>query len=76
MCGILAAALIVYRMSSTPEPQVRGVLNISSGVLGNLVSVSVSTSWGIWVSLIDKAQVGVQVDTPADLSRARQLMGF
>lgn len=28
----------------------------------------------IWVSLIDKAQVGVQVDTPADLARARQLM--
>jgi 3-deoxy-manno-octulosonate cytidylyltransferase (CMP-KDO synthetase) len=25
----------------------------------------------IWVSLIDKAQVGVQVDTPADLARAR-----
>jgi hypothetical protein len=52
VCGILAAVLIVYRMASTPEPQVRGVLNISSGVLGNLVSVSVSTSWGIWVSLI------------------------
>lgn len=29
----------------------------------------------IWVSLIDKAQLGVQVDTPADLARARQLMG-
>ena len=28
----------------------------------------------IWVSLIDKAQVGVQVDTPADLARARELM--
>jgi 3-deoxy-manno-octulosonate cytidylyltransferase (CMP-KDO synthetase) len=28
----------------------------------------------IWVSLIDKAQLGVQVDTPADLSRARRLM--
>ena len=29
----------------------------------------------ISVSLIDKAQVGVQVDTPADLARARELMG-
>jgi 3-deoxy-manno-octulosonate cytidylyltransferase (CMP-KDO synthetase) len=28
----------------------------------------------IWVSLIDKAQLGVQVDTPADLARARTLM--
>jgi 3-deoxy-manno-octulosonate cytidylyltransferase (CMP-KDO synthetase) len=28
----------------------------------------------IWVRLIDKAQVGVQVDTPGDLARARQLM--
>ncbi len=28
----------------------------------------------IWVSLIDKAQLGVQVDTPADLARARKLM--
>jgi hypothetical protein len=28
----------------------------------------------IWVSLIDKAQLGVQVDTPADLARARQVM--
>ena len=28
----------------------------------------------ISVSLIDKAQVGVQVDTPADLARARELM--
>jgi 3-deoxy-manno-octulosonate cytidylyltransferase (CMP-KDO synthetase) len=28
----------------------------------------------IWVSLIDKAQLGVQVDTPADLARARELM--
>jgi 3-deoxy-manno-octulosonate cytidylyltransferase (CMP-KDO synthetase) len=28
----------------------------------------------IWVSLIEKAQLGVQVDTPADLARARQLM--
>ncbi|MGE0258416.1 MAG: 3-deoxy-manno-octulosonate cytidylyltransferase [Alphaproteobacteria bacterium] len=28
----------------------------------------------IWVSLIDKAQLGVQVDTPDDLARARQLM--
>ncbi len=28
----------------------------------------------IWVSLIDKAQVGVQVDTPADLARVRELM--
>src|SRR5689334_6782534 len=52
VCGILSVLLIVYRMSSTPEPQVRGVLNISSGALGNLVSVSVGTSWGIWVSLI------------------------
>jgi 3-deoxy-manno-octulosonate cytidylyltransferase (CMP-KDO synthetase) len=29
----------------------------------------------IWVSLIDPAQLGVQVDTPADLARARALMG-
>jgi 3-deoxy-manno-octulosonate cytidylyltransferase (CMP-KDO synthetase) len=29
----------------------------------------------IWVSLVDKAQVGVQVDTPADLACARELMG-
>jgi 3-deoxy-manno-octulosonate cytidylyltransferase (CMP-KDO synthetase) len=29
----------------------------------------------IWVSLIDPAGLGVQVDTPADLARARQLMG-
>lgn len=29
----------------------------------------------IWVSLIDKAQIGVQVDTPADLARVRKLMG-
>jgi 3-deoxy-manno-octulosonate cytidylyltransferase (CMP-KDO synthetase) len=28
----------------------------------------------IWVSLIDPAQLGVQVDTPADLARARELM--
>jgi 3-deoxy-manno-octulosonate cytidylyltransferase (CMP-KDO synthetase) len=28
----------------------------------------------IWVSLIDKAQLGVQVDTPADLARARKLL--
>jgi 3-deoxy-manno-octulosonate cytidylyltransferase (CMP-KDO synthetase) len=28
----------------------------------------------IWISLIDKAQVGVQVDTPADLARVRELM--
>src|SRR4051794_12286458 len=28
----------------------------------------------IWVSLIDKAHVGVQVDTPADLARARELV--
>jgi hypothetical protein len=28
----------------------------------------------IWVSLIDKTQLGVQVDTPADLSRARERM--
>jgi 3-deoxy-manno-octulosonate cytidylyltransferase (CMP-KDO synthetase) len=28
----------------------------------------------IWVSLIDPAQLGVQVDTPADLARARALM--
>jgi 3-deoxy-manno-octulosonate cytidylyltransferase (CMP-KDO synthetase) len=28
----------------------------------------------IWVSLIDPARLGVQVDTPADLARARQLM--
>src|SRR5215207_8331672 len=28
----------------------------------------------IWVSLIDPGQLGVQVDTPADLARARQLM--
>jgi 3-deoxy-manno-octulosonate cytidylyltransferase (CMP-KDO synthetase) len=26
------------------------------------------------VSLIDKARLGVQVDTPADLARARELM--
>ncbi len=29
----------------------------------------------IWVSLIDPAQLGIQVDTPADLARARVLMG-
>jgi 3-deoxy-manno-octulosonate cytidylyltransferase (CMP-KDO synthetase) len=29
----------------------------------------------IWVSLIDPASLGVQVDTPADLARAQQLMG-
>lgn len=29
----------------------------------------------IWIGLIDKAQLGVQVDTPADLARARKLMG-
>ena len=28
----------------------------------------------IWISLIDKVQVGVQVDTPADLARVRELM--
>jgi 3-deoxy-manno-octulosonate cytidylyltransferase (CMP-KDO synthetase) len=28
----------------------------------------------IWVSLIDPARLGVQVDTPADLARARELM--
>jgi 3-deoxy-manno-octulosonate cytidylyltransferase (CMP-KDO synthetase) len=28
----------------------------------------------IWVGLIDKAQLGVQVDTPADLARARESM--
>ncbi|MGD9618119.1 MAG: 3-deoxy-manno-octulosonate cytidylyltransferase [Alphaproteobacteria bacterium] len=28
----------------------------------------------IWVSLIDKAQLGVQVDTPADLAHAREQM--
>jgi 3-deoxy-manno-octulosonate cytidylyltransferase (CMP-KDO synthetase) len=28
----------------------------------------------IWVSLIDKEQLGVQVDTPADLARAREAM--
>ncbi len=28
----------------------------------------------IWVSLIDPAWLGVQVDTPADLARARILM--
>jgi hypothetical protein len=26
------------------------------------------------VSLVDRAQLGVQVDTPADLARARELM--
>ena len=29
---------------------------------------------GIWVSLIDPAWLGVQVDTPSDLARARELM--
>jgi 3-deoxy-manno-octulosonate cytidylyltransferase (CMP-KDO synthetase) len=28
----------------------------------------------IWVSLVDRAQLGVQVDTPAALARARELM--
>jgi hypothetical protein len=28
----------------------------------------------ISVSLVDPAQLGVQVDTPADLARARELM--
>ena len=28
----------------------------------------------IWISLIDQTQLGVQVDTPADLARARRLM--
>ena len=29
----------------------------------------------IWVSLVDTARLGVQVDTPADLARARAMLG-
>jgi hypothetical protein len=49
VCGMLAAVLTIYRIASPPEANAPGLLDFT--VLRNVISVSVDTSWGIWVSL-------------------------
>ncbi|MFI5050246.1 MAG: hypothetical protein ACHQEA_10335 [Gaiellales bacterium] len=49
VCGILAVLFIGYRIASAPDTKVSGLLGFTA--LQNFISVSVDTSWGIWVSL-------------------------
>ena len=50
VCGILAVLFIGYRIASAPDTKVSGLLGFTA--LQNFISVSVDTSWGIWVSLV------------------------
>jgi len=49
VCGILAVLFVVYRIASAPDAKVSGLLGFTA--LQNFISVTVNTSWGIWVSL-------------------------
>ena len=65
--------LYVYRRTALER-----FVNLPRGVLEQRERLeqlrALEAGMRIWVSLIDPARLGVQVDTPADLARARELM--
>jgi phosphate starvation-inducible membrane PsiE len=53
VCGIIALLLVVYRIISKPGGEHTGSIQLpGGGSTKDLISFSIGTSWGIWLSLI------------------------